>query len=288
MACMERRVKGQKSGSHHRHASEAPINPNLDWIGTMGRARSTSSSRRARGRSKVARVSESDSRSATPSKPSQGVNEGTSEWVAPKKQNGSGMTVWWLGLSVLTVFFRFEQQVRQFLFSLDCLPEPIMHVVSEWVRVTSPNSTTSWIKLLQGASTVSALCVGIGYYTFKICFRHVQGSMSKQLYDNNKGSYPFPFWTFYVLDCAVHILVVVIMSYYWWKHVDSLSALLAWSYHRFWSFVHSRGESVYFTRVEEVYGFYKSMPTWSYILLYASETVIVAVALFVAHGKYVQ
>ena len=252
----------------------------------MGRARSRSTPRR--GRSKVVRVQNDADSDLTVPKRSKENKTSSSEFVAPKKQNGSGMTVWWLGLSVLTVFFRFEQQLRQFLFSLDVLPEPIMHLVSDWVRITSPNSTTSWIKLLQGTSTVSALCVGIGYYTFKICFRHVQGSMAQQLYNNNKESYPFPFWTFYIIDCAVHILVVVLMSYYWWKHVDSLSALIAWCYHRFWSFVHSRGESVYFTRVEEVYGFYKSMPAWSYVLLYASETIIVAVALFAAHGKYVQ
>ncbi len=201
-----------------------------------------------------------------------------------KKQAGAGMTIWWLVLTVVTIFFRFEQQVRQSIFALESVPNPALDVIVQWFRETSPNSSSSWIKLMQGTSTVSAVCVGIGYYTFKIPFRVEQGSMARQLFRNS--NYPFPLWTFYCLDIAIHVIVVGLMTFYWWKHVDSLSAFIAWCYHRMWSWVHSRGETVFFTNVEEVYGFERTMPLYSYILLYASETLIIATAFYQSHKAY--
>lgn len=206
----------------------------------------------------------------------------------PVQTNGSGMTIWWLVLSLFACLFRWEQSLRKTIFGLRDLPAPLLQEIVEWFYLTSPHSSGSWIRLMQGVATTSAVCVGIGYYTFKIPFRIEQGSMAYQLYMNNIETYPFPFWTFYVLDFSVHVVIVALMWWYWWKYVDSLSAFIAFCYHRLWSYVHSRGESVYFTRVEEVYGFRKPMPAYSYILLYFSETLIVGTALFQSHVKYAE
>lgn len=204
-----------------------------------------------------------------------------------KKVVGNGMTIWWLYLSLLTVFCRYEQQLRMHAFHLETLPAPAMELLWQWLVATSPKSTTSVVRLLQGVSAVSALCVGIGYYTFKVCFRVVQGSMASQLYGQlpQKLKAIIPFWCFYVLDFLVHVITVCVITYFWWRHVDSISAVVAWVYHRLWSFVHSKGATLFFTRVEEVYGFREPMPWWSYMAMYASEFLIISFALFTASQK---
>jgi len=206
--------------------------------------------------------------------------------VAKKKPEvvGQGMTIWWLVLSVFTVFFRYEQQLRMYVFHLEALPAPAMELLGQWLVNTSPNSTSSMVRLMQGASTVSALCVGIGYYSFKICFRMVQGSMAWQLYSQMTPK-RMPFWCFYVVDMLVHVIVVGVITYFWWQHVDSVSAVVAWVYHRLWSFVHSKGATLFFTRVEEVYGFKEPMPWWAYLTMYLSEFLIISFALFTASQR---
>jgi hypothetical protein len=51
------------------------------------------------------------------------------------------------------------------------------------------------------------------------------------------------------LDIVIRVIVVGLMTFYWLKHVDSLSAFISWCYHRMWSWVHSRGEIVHFAKV---------------------------------------
>ena len=200
---------------------------------------------------------------------------------------GQGMTIWWLVLSMITLFFRFEQQGRAWILSLPSLPDPAIKVVWDYIYTTSPNSMTSVVRLMQGVSTVSALCVMIGYYTFKICFRYVQGSMAWQLYTKTPSLMRFiPFWCFYVLDILVHVVFASLITYFWWQYVDSLAAVVAWVYHRLWSFVHSKGATVFFTRVEEVYGFKEPMPYWAYLCMYLSEALIIAFALYSASNRF--
>jgi hypothetical protein len=246
----------------------------------MGSTRTRSSSRL---RQKAERKSDVDSAKGT------GKIHDTNEILDKGNENGrmvgSGMTIWWLLLSTITLFFRFEQEIRVFLFQLDSLPIALHTSLGNWIIATSPISTNSLVRLLQGVSTVSALCVCGCYYTFKLCFRRIQGSMAFQLWSQGANKV-IPFWAFYVFDILVHVVIVGLMTYYWYKHVDVLSALIAYVFHRMWSWVHSRGDSVYFCKVEEVYGFQKPMPTWSYVLLYASETIIIGYSIIQAHMKY--
>jgi hypothetical protein len=99
--------------------------------------------------------------------------------------------------------------------------------------------------------------------------------MSRQFYHNNNMQDHFPLWFFYVLDLSVHVVGCGFAYWCWWKYVDPVAALGAWIYHRLWSLVHSRGETLYFTEVEVVYGFHYAMPAWAYVYLYLSETLVV-------------
>ena len=197
--------------------------------------------------------------------------------LAPPK-SGSGMTIWWSFLSVFTLFLRFEQEIRFAIFAMNEIPRPLTSLFTDWLQSTSPSSCSSPLSLLRGISCVSALCVGTGYYTFKICFRQVQGSMARQLHYPYKDT--FPMWVFYSLDICVHVIGCGVMYWCWWKYVDPVAGLGAFIYHRMWSLVHSRGETLYFCQVEHVYGFHHAMPVWSYILLYLSETIIVGFVMY--------
>lgn len=248
------------------------------------RARSRSTGSRRTRSSTFTPESSSDEELECANKVTQKTN--TNNTVKEVTITGNGMTIWWLALFAITFCFRFEQTARQWAFSLDTLPLPAMDVIWKWVILTSPNSVSSPLRLFQGVSTVSALCVGIGYYIFKICFRRVQGSMAWQLYTQLSDPKPVPFWGFYILDILVHFVLVIIVSYYWWKHVDTMSVLITWVYNRLWSYVHSKGENWYFCRVEEVYGFHKPMPPWSYVVLYLSESIVVGYGLYNANRMY--
>ena len=171
--------------------------------------------------------------------------------LAPPK-SGTGMTIWWGFLSVVTLFFRFEQEIRFKVFALSEVPAPLTSIYTDWLISTSPSSCSSVLSLLRGICCVSALCVAVGYYLFKACFRQVQGSMAKQLHHPYLDR--FPMWVFYSLDISVHVVGCGLIYWCWWKYVDPLSGLIAWIYHRLWSLVHSRGDTLYFCQVEHVYG----------------------------------
>ena len=198
-------------------------------------------------------------------------------------RTGDGMTIWWLALVVITAVLRHEAAARMWMWGLEEVPVSFFDKAVAWLIETSHQASmdpqTTALALLRGVCTVSGLCVGIGYYTFKVCFRHVQGSMSKQLFYHNNMDEFMSYPVFLFFDIATHVGVVSTVAYFWWKHVTPASTILSFLVHRLWSWTYSRGSTTFYTDVHLVYGFRKKMPMWSFYLLYGSEFAIMTYAM---------
>ena len=196
--------------------------------------------------------------------------------VKKLKSNGEGMTIWWIALVCLTMFFRFEATVRREVLKMD-VESSVLETTLEWLIRTSKGDTPAEIllTLLRGVSCVTGLAVGVGYYTFKVCFRFVQGSMSRQLYEHHNVDMVMSYPCFCILDSSTHIGAVCTVAYYWSKHVTPAAACLSFVLHRLWSITFSRGTSLFYDRVDLVYGFKEPMPTWSFVALYGSELLVI-------------
>lgn len=190
------------------------------------------------------------------------------------------MTIWWITAVCLTLFLRFEQTVRKEILNWN-VESSVLDVILSWLIRTSKGETPSEIalSLLRGVCCVTGLAVGVGYYTFKVCFRYVQGSMSRQLYDHHDLNKLMSYPVFLVLDIATHIGVVCAITYYWARHVTPAACLLSFIFHRLWSITFSRGTTLFYERVELVYGFRERMPRWSFVLLYGSEMVVLSASI---------
>ena len=131
--------------------------------------------------------------------------------------SGGGMTIWWITAVCLTLFLRFEQTARKEIFKWN-VESSVLDVILSWLIRTSKGETPSEIalSLLRGVCCVTGLAVGVGYYTFKVCFRYVQGSMSRQLYDHHDLNKLMSYPVFLVLDIATHIGVVCAITLKVW------------------------------------------------------------------------
>ena len=207
----------------------------------------------------------------------------TKKKVDIQQRDGDGMTIWWLAIVSITFLFHWEATFRQVIFKMDQVPESVFNTCINWIMSKSllyESTESNALALFKGVSCASGLCVGFGYYTFKIAFRYVQGSMSRQLYENNNLENVIPFPVFMCIDMGVHVAGVLAVTYYWWQYVTPLAILCAFMFHRMWSYVHSTGKTMFYTEVEKVYGFRKQMPTWSFVMLYASEAIVLGYSMY--------
>lgn len=193
---------------------------------------------------------------------------------------GDGMTIWWIALTMLTLFFRFEATIRQEVFKME-VGASYLETALEWLISTSKgdNPTEIALTLLRGVSCVTGLCVGIGYYTFKICFRMVEGSMSRQLYEAHDVGRHCSYEVFLMLDILTHVGAVCAIAWAWARHITPAAAIISFMFHRLWSWTFSTGRQLFFTRVHEVYGF-APMPKWTFLFLYGSEIIVISTSIF--------
>jgi len=169
---------------------------------------------------------------------------------ASSEKKGKAMTIWWLCLSLNVIVVILINLV---VFTPG-LPQPPGHGI---------------LNMLRGMCAASALCVGIGYYGFAISFSYVQKPiLIRQLHWKHK--HWLPYRVYFILDAAIHVGATSTQFYTWSQHISLRSIAMTYSFHRFWSFYHSRGTTLYYTG-NDVYSFRKNMPLWAWQLMYVVE-----------------
>jgi hypothetical protein len=193
---------------------------------------------------------------------------------------GDGMTIWWIVLTFVTLFFRFEATIRQEYLKMD-VNATYLETALDWLITTSKGDNPSEVALglLRGVSAVSGICVGGGYYTFKILYRMTNGSMSRHLYEAHDVGRHCSYSVFLMMDILIHVGFVALIAYYWARHITPAAALISFVFHRLWSWTFSTGRQLFYTRVDKVYGFNR-MPTWSFFFLYGREFIIISTSIF--------
>ena len=207
------------------------------------------------------------------------------------KERGTGMTNWWLILSVcvfsLDRFLALVIYLFRF-FSSKMTEEEL----TEELKIISAGIgyLTAMVNLGKGVCCISALCVCFGYYTFCFLFGFYQSpSPQQQLLNRYKqpgGAMQWPEWftleLFFCVDFFVHGILVFIQYFHWSTYAYKSIGAIAGSYflHRMWSFVYSEYKTIYFKQSELVYGWHSPLPPHVMIIVYSVETLTMGYFLY--------
>ena len=169
-----------------------------------------------------------------------------------KKALGGGMTKWWLTTTFIT-------------FVLSYVLEYIPHF----------NRLHNVMEFMRGLCAVSALCVCIGYYAFTFAFNATQReSLASQIHCNMNLSKSMSLFTYHILDTFVHIFLCLGIFYIWFDTITPSNAIGAFMFHRLWSLITSKFNTIYFMHADRIYGFKKNAMPWIYYMMYIIESLI--------------
>jgi len=170
---------------------------------------------------------------------------------------GEAMTKWWCKLSGVLLWFDI---VAFFLVDL--------------------SDYSLLIKMAKGTAASSAACIGIGYYVCMAIYNsHHSPNLCKALYEVQDLENIMEYRTYVKLDIFIHILCTSFICALWFEHITLETTILAFIFHRSWSFVNSGGKTVYLPG-DSVYQM-TPLPWWGWPVIYTGEsTVLVLTYIF--------
>ena len=169
-----------------------------------------------------------------------------------RKATGGGMTKWWMTITSITFVLSYTIES--------------LSIFDNFGNI---------IEFMRGLCAVSALCVCIGYYTFTIAFNSTQReSLASQIYDNMNLSKSMSLLTYHILDTFVHIFLCLGIFYTWFDTITPTNTIGAFTFHRLWSLITSKFNTIYFIHGDRIYGFKKNAMPWIYYMMYIIESLI--------------